>query len=175
MNESADGRLVMHGLMRDALQKQDRRERPALFTRIHEFLFRRYDARAAVTEPKDITEDHERALLSAASHASLLETERYATWLAERSAVYTTARRSRVLETIYRHAVSRFPEESASAAASYNNVASSLDARGRSAEAEPLYRKALEIRERVLGPDHPDTAVVRGNLDEVIRRGQGNG
>ncbi|WP_293866479.1 tetratricopeptide repeat protein, partial [uncultured Alsobacter sp.] len=45
-----------------------------------------------------------------------------------------------------------------STAASYNNLASNLDAQGRAGEAEPLYRKALEIRERMLGPDHLSTA-----------------
>jgi len=41
-----------------------------------------------------------------------------------------------------------------------------LNARPRSspAEAEPLFRKALEIRERVLGPDHPDTATSYNNV-----------
>ena len=32
------------------------------------------------------------------------------------------------------------------------------------AEAEPLYRRALAIDERVLGPDHPDTAISLNNL-----------
>ena len=35
---------------------------------------------------------------------------------------------------------------------------------GRYEEAEPLYKRALEIRERVLGPDHPDTATSLNNL-----------
>jgi tetratricopeptide (TPR) repeat protein len=33
-----------------------------------------------------------------------------------------------------------------------------IHARGAYAEAEPLYRRALAIQERVLGPDHPMTA-----------------
>ncbi len=35
---------------------------------------------------------------------------------------------------------------------------------GRYAEAEPLYRRSLAIREKALGPDHPDTAVSLNNL-----------
>ncbi|MFC2032217.1 tetratricopeptide repeat protein, partial [Chloroflexota bacterium] len=31
-------------------------------------------------------------------------------------------------------------------------------------EAEPLYKRALEIREKVLGPEHPDTATSLNNL-----------
>ena len=49
-------------------------------------------------------------------------------------------------------------------AASYNNVASNLDAQGRYEEAEPLFPKALEIRERVLGANHPDTAAAYNNV-----------
>ena len=35
---------------------------------------------------------------------------------------------------------------------------------GASAEAESLYRRALDIREREQGPDHPDVAMVLNNL-----------
>ena len=39
---------------------------------------------------------------------------------------------------------------------SLNNLASSTQ--GRYAEAEPLYKRALAIQEKALGPDHPDVA-----------------
>ena len=35
---------------------------------------------------------------------------------------------------------------------------------GRYAEAEPLYRRSLEIREKQLGADHPDVAHSLNNL-----------
>ncbi|MDB9823466.1 tetratricopeptide repeat protein, partial [Deltaproteobacteria bacterium] len=35
---------------------------------------------------------------------------------------------------------------------------------GKFAEAEPLYKRSLEIREKALGPDHPDVATVLENL-----------
>ena len=35
---------------------------------------------------------------------------------------------------------------------------------GRYAEAEPLYRRSLEIKEKQLGPDHPDVAGSLNNL-----------
>ena len=41
---------------------------------------------------------------------------------------------------------------------SYNNVAYNLNNQGKYAEAEPLFRKALAIRLKVLGEDHPATA-----------------
>ena len=38
---------------------------------------------------------------------------------------------------------------------------------GRYAEAEPLYRRSLAIVEKLLGPDHPDTAGVLSNLGQL--------
>ena len=37
------------------------------------------------------------------------------------------------------------------------------------AQAEPLYKRSLSIREKVLAPDHPDIAHSLGNLAEVYR------
>jgi hypothetical protein len=39
-----------------------------------------------------------------------------------------------------------------------------LRAQGELAAARPLYERALAIREKARGPDHPDTATVRRNL-----------
>lgn len=39
--------------------------------------------------------------------------------------------------------------------------------RGRFAEAEPLFAHALEIKEKLLGPDHPSTATSLNNLAEL--------
>ena len=39
-----------------------------------------------------------------------------------------------------------------------NNLAALYDNQGRYAEAEPLYKRALAIQEKALGPDHPDVA-----------------
>ena len=55
-------------------------------------------------------------------------------------------------------------EDTLAYARAANEVASNLNAQGRYAEAEPLYRKGLEIRERVLGPDHPSTAASYNNV-----------
>ena len=47
---------------------------------------------------------------------------------------------------------------------SLNNLASLYRAQGRYADAEPLYKRSLAIREKTLGPDHPDVAVSLNNL-----------
>ena len=47
---------------------------------------------------------------------------------------------------------------------SRNNLADAYRAAGRAAEAIPLLERTLADRERVLGPDHPDTLTSRNNL-----------
>jgi len=43
-------------------------------------------------------------------------------------------------------------------AASYNNIGMVYDSQGKYEEALEVYQKALEIRTRVFGSDHPDVA-----------------
>ena len=62
----------------------------------------------------------------------------------------------------------RVPE----AARLLNQAGYYLYLRARYAEAEPLFRRALAIREAALGPDHPDTATSLNNL-AVLLRAQG--
>lgn len=42
-----------------------------------------------------------------------------------------------------------------------------LKVQGAYAAARPLYERALAIRERTLGPDHPDTRIIRNNLTNL--------
>ncbi|MCU0867375.1 MAG: serine/threonine-protein kinase [Planctomycetes bacterium] len=50
-----------------------------------------------------------------------------------------------------------------------NSLAVWLHGRGRLDEAERLYREAVAVGERVLGPDHVDTLTARMNLAAVLR------
>src|SRR3989338_6000626 len=45
-----------------------------------------------------------------------------------------------------------------------NQQAFALYQAGKYSQAEPLYRRSLEIREKVLGPEHPDVAASLNNL-----------
>src|SRR5271170_1153504 len=40
---------------------------------------------------------------------------------------------------------------------------------GQYAEAEPLHKRALAIREKALGPDHPDVATILNNLTRIYQ------
>ena len=54
-------------------------------------------------------------------------------------------------------------------ATSLNNLALLYGAQGKYAEAEPLYRRALAIREKALGAEHPDVAIAFNNLATLYR------
>jgi hypothetical protein len=57
---------------------------------------------------------------------------------------------------------------------SLNNLAQLLRATARLPEAEPMMRRALAILEKSLGPDHPNTVIVRNNL-AALKAALGNG
>ncbi len=57
-----------------------------------------------------------------------------------------------------------FGPEDPRLATSLNNLALLYGARGRYAEAEPLYQRALAISEKALGPEHPHVAASLNNL-----------
>ena len=52
---------------------------------------------------------------------------------------------------------------------SLNNLAALYRATGAYAQAEPLYQRALAIREKALGPEHPHTATSLNNLAVLYR------
>jgi tetratricopeptide (TPR) repeat protein len=54
-------------------------------------------------------------------------------------------------------------------ATSLNNLARVYKAQGDYAKAEPLYKRSLAIREKALGPDHPDVATSLENLASLYR------
>ena len=49
-----------------------------------------------------------------------------------------------------------------------NNVAFTLEKERRNAEAEKIYRQALDIQRRVVGPEHPDTLLTMDNLNNTV-------
>jgi tetratricopeptide (TPR) repeat protein len=72
---------------------------------------------------------------------------------------------ARQVETLRQAAALPAPKRAALAQAPGTNAkAEELYQRGKYAEAEPLFRKALAVREEVLGPRHPDTAQSYDNL-----------
>lgn len=64
----------------------------------------------------------------------------------------------------------RFADQPLVKASLQNTLALVLMELGRSAEAEPLLRDALEARQRLLGPDHPDTLTSQNNLATALEQ-----
>src|SRR5439155_14372271 len=62
-----------------------------------------------------------------------------------------------------------FPDEDPRLSLSLNNLGFLYYDQGRYGEAEPLYLRALDLRERFLGPEHPDVAATLNNLAELYR------
>ena len=63
-----------------------------------------------------------------------------------------------------------FGAEDTRTATALNNLAESYRARGRFEEAEPLYRRALEILRKVHGDDHPQTQKTAANYAAFLDR-----
>ena len=54
-------------------------------------------------------------------------------------------------------------------ATSLNNLATLYATQGQYAQTEPLYKRSPAIREKVLGPDHPDVATSLENMAVLYR------
>jgi CHAT domain-containing protein len=80
-------------------------------------------------------------------------------------------------EPLYERVLAIFenaPDPDAKTAAEYtaatlNNLAELFRVTGAYAKAEPLYKRAHELNEKMLGPDHPNTALSLNNLAEFYR------
>ncbi len=55
-------------------------------------------------------------------------------------------------------------------ATALNNLAQLYEAQGRYAEAEPLNKRSLAVREKALGSDHPDVAQSLENYADLLRK-----
>ncbi len=55
-------------------------------------------------------------------------------------------------------------------ATSLNDLALLYDNQSKYAEAEPLYKRALAIDEKALGPDHPSVAISLENYAALLRK-----
>ena len=64
----------------------------------------------------------------------------------------------------------KFGEQDARLATSLNNLASLYQDQGNYPQVEPLYNRALAMREKVLRPDHPDVATTLENHAELLRK-----
>jgi tetratricopeptide (TPR) repeat protein len=170
IEQGADGRYRLHGLMRDhldsALDADTRAE-------LESFLFEWFDARCQPASPREVTAAHEAALGEAVYHRDLAEAEQALAWFWERWEVFYEAACYPGLEPLCRWtlnlAEARFGPDHPETAVALNNLAQLLQATNRLTEAEPLMRRALAIDEASNGPAHPDVARNLNNIAGLLQ------
>jgi tetratricopeptide (TPR) repeat protein len=82
------------------------------------------------------------------------------------------ARSGELLQTALREA-EKFGADDPRLAITLHNLANLAATQGKTAEAEPLYRRALAILEKIRGPEHTQTAMARLGLADLLAA-QGN-
>jgi TonB family protein len=73
-------------------------------------------------------------------------------------------------ENMYRLALKEaeeLGEQDTRLATSLNNLAEAYFAQAKFDKAEPLHKRALELKKRILGPEHPDLVMSLGNLSKL--------
>ncbi|WP_422074050.1 tetratricopeptide repeat protein [Tranquillimonas rosea] len=164
MTEAEGGRLEMHALMRQALQAREKTERPEAFTRVHTFLFERYDAQAQPGEARDVTPNHEFALAAASLHLRFAAPERHFSWLGTRIEVYRDAARWTLLDTLLGATDASTDEERGEL---LHNLAQARLELGHIEDAGTLFEQALDFKKVTVGSRHESCAVTLRELGRV--------
>jgi tetratricopeptide (TPR) repeat protein len=163
--EGEPGRHAMHSLigegLRTFLSADDLRSTREALADLHW-------RRAAVEREADLTPRHFDEAGEAVFHRGHDDVPRLASeWIAYAGAI-ENIRFGPAMERISRQILDRVAEGPGIAEDRYAGLllqlAEGLFGQGRYRDAEPLHRRALEIRERVLGPEHPDTATSLSKL-----------
>jgi tetratricopeptide (TPR) repeat protein len=160
--EQIPGTWTIHPLMREALEEHLDVE---LRGRVHQSLFDYYNDSLEGLESIAIADEHKMALTESFHHGRhVLATEELFDWFTIASEVFSRAALWQFLIPLYeefaRLIEDRLGPEHPDTATALNSLAEFYRERGRYEEAEPLYQRALEMREKVLGLDHPDTTTL---------------
>lgn len=167
LEENSQGHLSLHALMRQALQDQEKAERPELFERIHRLLFEHFDDMATVDDARDVEERHVAALRSTVPHAIALGAEVLGVWLGERVETYFTAGRYQDLQSVLERSLVACSKGSALHAICLSWLARAHLTLGRLDIAEAMYKESLGISEALDCKE--EIAIAVGNLGNVYR------
>ncbi len=165
MTEDEEGWLSMHRAVADAIIQA---LTDGTLDQTRDRLIEHFSNRA-MPETAAMVSDETLACFSEASRLrAQQDAEGYIDWLDKLDDKIFEAFRSIFLENVWRSALDfalcEQGDHHHQTAMSYNNLASNLDAQGRASDAEPMYRKSLEIYERLLGLEHSNTATCYNNL-----------
>lgn len=152
INEGPDGRLVMHALMREALQDQDRSERKELFEQIHQFLLDRYEVRAGVLNAKSVTSDAEVAFGKAVYHASRISFYQAKRWLQEHVGPFKQAASWFIIKSTITMVMKNGDEHPMQRCYMLEMLVPALEGLNMIEEAITAYTEIAETRETLIGP-----------------------
>jgi tetratricopeptide (TPR) repeat protein len=174
IEQPAPGQWQLHNEMVLHLQQHDQRTRPDTFRDWHRWGFERFDRPLAVRKVKDITPVDGERLGRALAHARHIHgPKELCSWFNKQINHLAEGTIWRVLVPML-EGHQRWMEESLSpdhpeVAITLNRLAGLLTTLARTEEAEPIYRRALEINEAALGPENPEVAVTLNNLASLLR------
>jgi tetratricopeptide (TPR) repeat protein len=117
---------------------------------------------------------HKRALTEAFHHGKhILDVEQFAQWFGATEEVFRDAVLWRFLiplnEDLVRLIEDRLGPEHGGTVAALIKLAELYSAQGRYGEAEPLFKRVLEICKKFLGAEHPYTASALNNIASLYR------
>jgi tetratricopeptide (TPR) repeat protein len=168
ISEEKDSTRFLHDLLSQALQEREHYERPELYRDIHRELFRWFANRCDESDPKAITEQHERSFLAALRHLSKIEVGGAVRWANPKMLQFDEAARWHALEEacaiVLPFAERAFGEEHHWTTTYLLWLALAYDSTGRYAEAQQLYERVCAIAENTQGSEHPGLAPTLTNL-----------
>lgn len=172
MEPAPEGALLMHALMRDALQAREITERPDLCRRVHARLLERFLAEARPEAVGLITAAQEMSLLSTLDHLFAAREAEWVKILAAAVEPFQGAQRSALLESLFDKVLGLVEHDRwfLEVLELRRARAQAIGMQGRDAAAEVELRAVYKIQRRpeVLGEDHPFTLSARANIAQQM-------
>lgn len=168
------GRWKLHNEMAQHLQAHEQQEHPANFEHVHRWGFQYFDGPLDNREAKNIQIEDAERLQRALSHATIIHPPaEWVTWLVKRLAQLEKGTIWRPLLAVTERGVQLAEQtlgrSDRSIAALLSRQATLLQQIARYEEAEPLFRRALDIAMASYDPDHPEVAMHLCNLATLLQ------
>ena len=143
---------IMHGLMRDYLQTQQRADEPELYQQIHQFLFDDYNQQLNTIEhAADIQQHHHQAFAEAGYHLLQWDKTQLPGWANRRGQVFYTACAWELIEPLWDQALQIAQEigDKSGEGTTLNNLSQIYDARGDYDTALEYLKQSLAIQKEI--------------------------
>jgi tetratricopeptide (TPR) repeat protein len=169
-----EGRWQLHNEMVHHLQANERVKNIANYEAVHRWGFAYFDDPLEGLEAKNIQAEHAERLQRALVHARKIQpAAEWTAWLDKRLIDLEKGTIWQPLLAVTERGVQQAEQElggsDPAVASLLNRQATLLQQIARYEEAEPLFRRALEIDEASYGPDHPEVAMLLSNLATLLQ------